>query len=177
MNNRKFRLFGVNAAGIKCKTESFNDILSRLKPQIWMVQETKLKQNERLKCDEANKFQIFYLYRKDSGGGGLAIGIDNDIEATLVEEGDDDVEALVVQVNLENISVTVIVAYGPQENALVEKKGKFWDFLEKQAVRAELEGHGLIIQMDGNLHGGPKLIKEDPNAQNYNGKLFMKFLE
>ena len=26
--------------------------------------------------------------------------------------------------------------------------------------------------MDGNVHGGPKLIENDPNFQNYNGKLF-----
>ena len=42
---------------------------------------------------------------------------------------------------------------------------------------AELEGHGVIIQMDGNLHAGPDLIKNDPNLQNKNGKLFMDFLK
>ena len=31
--------------------------------------------------------------------------------------------------------------------------------------------------MDGNLHGGPQLIKNDPNRQNKNGQLFMQFLE
>ena len=31
--------------------------------------------------------------------------------------------------------------------------------------------------MDGNLHGGPDLIKKDPNPQNKNGKLFKQFLE
>ena len=107
----------------------------------------------------------------------MAIGIDNDIESTLVREGFDDVKALVVQVVLGTISVTVIVAYGLQENVLKAKKDKFWEFLENEVIKAELEGHGLIIQMDGNLHGGPKLIRNDPNQQNTNGKLFMQFLE
>ena len=51
-----------------------------------------------------------------------------------------------------------------------------WEFLEEEANKAELEGLGLIIQMDGNLHAGPELIKNDPNPQNNNGKLYMEFL-
>ena len=31
--------------------------------------------------------------------------------------------------------------------------------------------------MDGNLHAGDELIKNDPNHQNMNGKLFMQFLQ
>ena len=170
--NKKLRMFGVNAAGIKCKLESFNDILKRLKPQIWAVQETKLKQNEKINCDAVSNFQIYYLYRQESGGGGLAIGVDKDIESTLVREGNYDIEALVVQVVLGATPVKIIVAYGPQENSLKEKKDKFWEFLEEEANKAELEEHGLVIQMDGNLHGGPELIKNDPNQQNQNGKLF-----
>ena len=30
--------------------------------------------------------------------------------------------------------------------------------------------------MDGNLHAGPTLIRNDPNIQNQNGKLFCDFL-
>ena len=44
------------------------------------------------------------------------------------------VEAIVVQVVLGNIPVRIIVAYGPQENALKEKKEMFWEFLEDEAI-------------------------------------------
>ena len=152
----QFRMIGVNAAGIKCKLDSLNDILKRLKPQVWSIQESKLKPNETLQGEETDKFQIFYLNRKDSLGGGIAVGIDKDIESTLVREGDDDIEAMVVQVVLGAIPVQIVVAYGPQENALKEKKEKFWEFLEDEANKAEMEDHGLIIQMDGNLHAGPE---------------------
>ena len=40
-----------------------------------------------------------------------------------------------------------------------------------------MENQGLLIQMDGNLHAGPDVIKNDPNTQNSNGKLFTQFLE
>ena len=124
-----------------------------------------------------NEFQIFYLYRQDSQGGGLAVGIDKNIESILVREGNDEIEALMVQVVLDNIPARIVVAYGPQENALKDKKEKFWDFIEDEVRKAELDQMGLIIQMDGNLHGGPGLIKHDPNPQNQNGKLFQQFME
>ena len=43
-------------------------------------------------------------------------------------------------------------------------------------IQAESEDQGIIIQLDGNLHAGTKLIKNDPNPQNQNGKIFMDFL-
>ena len=33
--NKKLRMLGINSAGIKCKLESFSDVLKRLQPQIW----------------------------------------------------------------------------------------------------------------------------------------------
>ena len=99
MNNKnnKIIMFGVNCAGIKSKLESLNDVLKRLNPQIWTLQETKLKSNGNISCEAAKNYQIFYLNRKDSGGGGLAIGVDREIESTLLREGNDDIEALVIQ--------------------------------------------------------------------------------
>ena len=43
---KNIKLFGINAAGIKSKLKSFNEVLKRIEPKIWMVQETKLKPNE-----------------------------------------------------------------------------------------------------------------------------------
>ena len=173
----KFRISGVNAAGLKSKIESFNAILDRLEPQLWSVQETKLKNNEVLKSEVLEKFQVYYLNRQLSGGGGLAVGIDKNIESALIREGDDVTEAIVVQIILKNMPVRIVVGYGPQENAAKERKVAFWEFLEDEAKQAESENQGLIIQIDGNLHAGPALIKKDPNVQNENGKFFMNFLE
>ena len=65
-----------------------------------------------------------------------------------------------------NQSIRLILAYGAQENELKEKKDKFLIFIEEKVVVAENEGQGLIIQLDGNLHAGPALLKDDPNPQN-----------
>ena len=44
-------------------------------------------------------------------------------------------------------------------------------------LQAEIEDQGILIQIDGNLHAGSTLIKNDPNPQNQNGKIFMDFLQ
>ena len=177
IRTNKLRMIGINAAGIKCKLDSLSDILKCLKPQIWAVQESKLKPSETIKFEGIDKFQMFYLNRQESQGGGLAIGIDKDIESTLVREGNDTIEALVLQAVIGKLSVKIIVGYGPQENALKEKKENFWEFLEHETNKAELAEQGVIIQMDGNLHAEPKVVKNDPNIANNNGKLFKDFLE
>ena len=128
-------MVGVNAAGIKCKMDSLDDILKRLKPQIWSIQETKLKPNEKLKSEVINNFQVYYLNRQNSQGGGLAIGIDKDIESTLKREGNDEIEALAVQIVVGNVPIKMIVGYGPQENSLKEKKEKFEDFLKRRQTK------------------------------------------
>ena len=136
-----------------------------------------MKTNQKIVLQAENNFQTYYLNRKESQGGGLIIGVHKDVESALVREGDDIIEAMVIHVEIEGITIKIINAYGPQENADKNKKDKFWDFLEEETVKAELENCGLIIQMDGNMHAGPELLKNDPNLQNKNGKLLEEFLE
>ena len=123
--NQVLRIFGINAAGIKCKIKSFDDVLGRLKPHIWMVQETKLKPHENIQCGALGDYQVFTLSRQKSQGGGVAIGVNKMFESTLIREGDDDTEVISVLVVIGNIPIRVIAAYGVQENALKDKKDKF----------------------------------------------------
>ena len=176
MISKSLKIFAANAAGIKSKIKSFNNIISSIKPQIWMLQETKLSAGEHIRCEALNDFQIFYLNRQDSQGGGVALGIKKDIEATLIRDGNDETEIISVQVELGIFPIRIIVAYAPQENANSERKKNFWDFVENEIQEAELQNHGVILQMDGNLHPGPDVVKNDPNPQNRNGKIFMDFL-
>ena len=79
------KIYGSNAAGIKCKLKSFDDMLVRLNPQIWMLQETKLKPSERIKSKFVDDFQVFYLSRQNSQGGGLALDVNKDLEVLAVQ--------------------------------------------------------------------------------------------
>ena len=59
--HNSLKIFGINAAGIKSKIKSFDDVIYRLKPQIWMVEETKLKAHEKIEGGCLDEFQIYYL--------------------------------------------------------------------------------------------------------------------
>jgi hypothetical protein len=59
--SKSFKIFAANAAGIKCKTKSFDAIISSVRPSVFMLEETKLKPNEKIKCEVANDFQIFFI--------------------------------------------------------------------------------------------------------------------
>ena len=151
--------------------------MKTLQPSVWILQETKLRANETILCESLNEFCVYYLNRQHSQGGGVALGVRKEFQSALIKDGDDETEAISVKLFVKEFPVRIVAAYGPQENAVIEKKQKFWEFIENEANQAELEGDGLIIQMDGNLHAGKDLIKGDPNKQNKNGKLFAEFLD
>ena len=111
VKNEILKLFGINAASIKCKIDSFNEVLSRLKPQIWMIEKTKLKPHEDIRCGALIEFQVFYLSRQESQGGGLALGVNKMFESTFLSEGDDDTEVMSVLVVVGNIPIRIIVGY------------------------------------------------------------------
>ena len=68
-------------------------------------------------------------------------------------------------------------AYVPQEKDSVDKKMRFWDYLDEDAKRAENEGKGFILQGDLNAWLGKNHIEKDHRKQNENGKLMADFLE
>ena len=81
--HKTLRLLGVNAAGLSSKMSSFKNVLNKLKPSIFFVQETKYKRSGML---DIGDYTIFELNRKLSGGGGLALGVISDLKPVLVRE-------------------------------------------------------------------------------------------
>ena len=157
--------------------ESFENSLLNKEPSIFCLQETKVKRPNQIKTESSKKFIIYELIRKECKGGGLALGVNKDLQPAWVDQGDDEVEVLVVEVWLNEFPIRIINGYGPQNSDSIERKRKFWAFLEKQVNNAIIAGAGLIIQMDGNCHLGPAIINGDVNEQNANGKLFCEFLQ
>ena len=118
------------------------------------MQETKLSPNEQIVCGALANYQIYYLSRQFSQGGGIALGIDKQFDSVFVRGGNDELEVISVVFYVNSFAVRVIAGYGPQENDKKEKKDAFWSFLDTEVEEAELEGQGLVIQFDGNLHAG-----------------------
>ena len=164
----------MNAAGLKSKLNTFKKVISDLQPSIFFLQETKYKSSGRFKIDN---FEIFELVRKNKNGGGLAIGCLKELKPVWMREGNDDVEALSIEIVLKDMKIRCVVAYGCQENDLNDRKESFWEYLDDDVQQAAIAGSGFILQFDGNLWAGKDIIPGDPNIQNRNGKLFQEFLE
>ena len=168
---------GTNSAGITSKLQSFDDLLKTINPSVFFIQETKLKNQGKIKTEYSKKYQIFELNRKEKAGGGLAIGALEEVKPVWISEGDDNVEILVVEIEIGEMKIRCICAYGPQETDCVDRKEKFWSKLAEEVEISSLNECATIIQMDGNLWGGPEVVKNDPNPINNNGKLFKNFLK
>ena len=78
---------------------------------------------------------------------------------------------------MDDFLIRVVTAYGPQLGDKLERKQKFWDYIEREVINAIKTGSGFILQMDSNAHLGKDYIKNDQNDRNLNGKLFCEFLE
>lgn len=98
-----------------------------------------------------NNFIIFELVRESrDGGGGLAIGCKSELKPVLVRKGNDEIEALTVDIKVENMKIKCVVGYGPQGNSLKDKKLKFWKYIEEEATAAQNNELGFIFHCDGN---------------------------
>ena len=74
--------------------------------------------------------RIFELTRVNSEGGGLAIGILEQLEPVLIFSGSDEVELMVVELKVGNENIRLI--NGPQEGDPLEKRLSFYVELEKE---------------------------------------------
>ena len=141
---------------------------------MFFVQETKYKEEGKLKFDD---FTVFELTRESKDGGGLALGAIKQLNPVLVRKGSDEVEAITIDIFVRNMSIRCVAAYGCQETSNVDKKHAFWSYLEEEVIAAKNAGSGFILQFDGNLWAGPDIIPGDPRPQNNNGRIFQQFLE
>ena len=171
---KSVRFLGVNSAGIGAKLTSFKNVIKELTPAVFFIEETKLKDAGKLKIEN---YDVFELVRKSrDGGGGLALGCMKELQAAWVREGDDQVEALSVDIFFKNLKIRCCVAYGCQESDLVARKEAFWNFLDEEVLYADQADAGFILHFDGNLWAGTDIVPGDPRKQNRNGKMFLLFV-
>ena len=177
----KLHFVGNNADGLFNKLESLENILQE-NPAAIFIQETQLNRPGRIKTPSSINYTWYELHRtskaeKGERGGGIALGVINDLKPCWISEGNDDCEAITVEIWVEGFPIRLICGYGPQNYDKSYRKEMFWNYLDTEVENASINGAGVILQMDGNLWGGKNIIKNDPKEQNQNGKLFEKFLD
>ena len=105
------------------------------------------------------------------------MGALHDLKHVLVRQGGDEVECLTITIIAGQTKIRLVNGYGPQIGDTKDRKEKFWSYLEREVIEAEKEQVGLVIEIDSNSWAGNELIPNDPNPQNYNGKLLEMFLK
>ena len=170
---------GVNAAGLASKLKSFEYALKANQINIFCVQEVKEEISNITSNYLKNNFELFELVRKDQrvAGGGLMVGVDKDLVALQVRQGDDEVECLSVVVSVAGADIRTVCGYGPQRGDTPARKVGFWGYLEEEVKFADQENQILIIQIDSNAYAGAKMIPNDPNDQNENGRYLQNFMQ
>ena len=138
------------------------------------MQETKVSGPGKLKFDG---YITYEHIRNHKEGGGISLSALKDLNPAFVRDGGEEVEALTVNINLKQITISCNTGYGPQEYASVSKKNAFWKYFEEEYERAKNEGNGFILQGDLNSWLGPDILPGDTKQQNQNGKLFVNFVK
>ena len=177
ITKKSFSIFSGNSNGLKSKLFSLDNIVSDLRPAVIGIQETHFQKNGQIKIPSLKNYQVYEHLRNDKSGGGLALCVINDLDPVWIRNGGNSVEALTVCVEAgKGIKIRITNAYGPQDYDDIDKKHKFWEYLDLEVLKSKNEGMGCLIMMDGNAWLGSKLISKDPHQQNSNGKLFENFL-
>ena len=165
--NESFSIFSTNAAGLKFKVQSLKNEINLSNAAVFTIQESHFNKKGKLTVDN---FEIFEAIRKKNNGGTI-IGAHKALKPMLIEEYSEDFELLVVEVKIKNKEIRIITGYGPQETWPEEERLPFFQALEQEIVKAELQGKSIIIEMDSNSKLGPDMIPKDPHSQSPNGKI------
>ena len=172
----KLLVIGTNANGLKSKKGSFLEMLTNMKPQVVTIQETKLKKKNQIK---AEGYDFFEKIRDKKDGGGLMIGVRNDIECVpvVISRQDEDVEILIVEIVFKSMKIRFLTGYGPQEDSSDEVINKFYAALEEEIMHCEEDNCGLIAELDCNAKLGYEILKGDPNQMSNNGKILWELVQ
>ena len=126
------RFLGVNSAGIRSKILTFKKVIKELNPSVFFVQETKLKEEGKIRIGGYVIFEKLRTTR--TNGGGLAIGCKQELNPIWVREGGEEVETLSIEIFVKQLRIRCCTGYGCQEGDLKEKKDAFWEYLDTEVL-------------------------------------------
>ena len=105
------------------------------------------------------------------------IGVHRALRPILITEMNDPFELIVVEIKIGNREIRVMSGYGPQESWSPEDRKPFFQALEEEVIKAELEGKSVIIEADFNSKLGNKIIPNDPHRQDKNGTILANIIK
>jgi exonuclease III len=166
-NQETMYILGTNAAGILNKLDSFEHLISKFKPGVFFIQESKTGRKNKVNVSD---YVVFEHLRSKSGGGGLLTAVHKNLSPVSIGNEENE-EILTVQAKIMDKKVRFINAYGPQETEIDETRITFFNKLDEEIKSAQLAGSMICIEMYANSKLGSDLNPGDPNPQSKNGKL------
>ena len=123
------KFLGNNVNGIRQKLKALENIIVNENPSALFLQETKSGRSGKIKTPSCKKYTWYEVHRtkeaeKGEKGGGLAIGVLNVLQPSWVSDGDDDAEALTIEIWVDGFPIRLICGYGPQEYDNVSRKNR-----------------------------------------------------
>ena len=82
--NKTINILNCNANGLKNKLSSLEKVVLYLNPSIWAIQETHMQKAGKIKFPNSSKYQIYELVRTEKKGGGLALGVEKELNPSWV---------------------------------------------------------------------------------------------
>ena len=148
--SRKLTIWYNNINGYKSKADSCMEIISKLNPDIIVMNETKLAKRNTLHRDLQN-YDLVTKYVK-KGKGGILCGIKKNIGITSILEvtSSSNDNILTVKISINNFSLRLVVAYGPQENEPSDRKEEFFKDLEIEVKSCKVNDDNMIMIGDLN---------------------------
>ena len=137
-------IFSTNAAGLKNKIQSLKNEIKNVNASIFTVQETHFTKKGKIKIENFTLFEAI----RNKHGGGTVIGVHNSLKPMLISDHCEEFELLVVEIVAGKKQVRIISGYGPQESWSEQERIPFFLALDKEILKAELQGKSVIIQMD-----------------------------
>ena len=165
-------IWECNVRGIRSKIHSLQWILNANQPDIIVVCETHLKDNQTCKLIG---YQNFYHGRKVRQGGGIIVAVHATIahQAVMVHKGE--AEVISVRLSHTSVPVTVIAVYG-KVGASRDQSDAEWDEILSQFRMAKARGDYVIVCGDLNRQVGD-VIRNNKLTVDYGGRLVREELE
>ena len=137
---------GNNISGALNKRDSLLYNLQKFSIGVFCLQETKLSRKGMIKIPN---YVLFEAIRHEKEGGSLMTGVHTNLSPVLIFE-DTQLEILVVQIRIQNASIRIVNAYGPQENVRREKILSFYSVLDQIVQNAKMDSCLILLQLDAN---------------------------
>ena len=149
-----FKVYYINIRDLKCKRESFEEVIAKIKPSVIAVTEIWLDDQYDLKIKD---YAVPYINERNKDGGGVLFLVRKELKyvTTEVNRTKEKMESLWIVIDNDRIKLRIGVVYLPQEQDQDVKE--IYKIMKQQAREARENKESLMIVGDFNCKVGSEI--------------------